>query len=180
LADLESLKGRDLVFCGMIKTVRDTVDQWRNKPYLLAVLEDYTDTYTVRLRNDDYVNYKQYFGPGVALMIRASVNEWRPKDEPNRVVYSLKIKSIHMLADVLEKMVRSIDIHVNIDELNDNLIQKMEEHTINGKGKTLKFFVKDPETNVQVNMFSRNRHVELDKSFIDFIQQATEFEFKLS
>ena len=45
-----SIRGRDLVFCGMVKSVRDGVDQWKNKPYLLAQLEDYTDTYNLRLK----------------------------------------------------------------------------------------------------------------------------------
>ena len=46
LSDLSQFKGRDVIFCGMVKSVRDGVDQWRNKPYMLAQLEDYTDTYT--------------------------------------------------------------------------------------------------------------------------------------
>ena len=180
LADLESLNGKDLVFCGMVKTIRDTVDPWRNKPYLLAVMEDYTDTYTLRLRNDDYVNFKQYFSPGVAVMIRASVNEWRPREEPNKVIYSLKIKVVHLLADVLDKLVRSVDLYVDVDRLNESLIQSLEEHTVSGKGKTLKFFIRDPETNIQVRLFSRNRHVLMEEPFLEYLQSATDFEFKLS
>jgi DNA polymerase-3 subunit alpha len=35
LSDLQQFRGRDVVFCGMVKEqFRDGVDQWRNKPYL--------------------------------------------------------------------------------------------------------------------------------------------------
>jgi len=180
LNDLNKLKGKDLSFCGIVKTVRDTVDQWRNKPYMIAVLEDYIDTYTLRLRNDDYVSFKQYFSPGVAVMIKATVNEWSPREEPNKVIYSLKIKMVHLLADVLDKLVRSVDIYMDIDRLNESFIKNLEKHTITGKGKTIKFFIKDPETNVAVNMFSRSRHVELKEKFLNFLQETTDFEFKLS
>jgi DNA polymerase-3 subunit alpha len=137
LSDLQQFRGRDVVFCGMVKTVRDGVDQWRNKPYLLAQLEDYTDTYNLRLKNDDYVNFKQYFLPDVALMIRATVNEWSPRDEPARKIFSLKFKMVYMLADVREKMVKSVDVSLNISQVNADLIESLEAHTVKEGGKIL-------------------------------------------
>jgi DNA polymerase III subunit alpha len=58
--DLKALSGRDFTFCGIVKTIRDTVDQWRNKPYLMAMVEDFTESYTIRLRGDDYVKFKHF------------------------------------------------------------------------------------------------------------------------
>lgn len=164
----------------MVKTVRDGVDQWRNKPYLLAQLEDYTDTYNLRLKNDDYVNFKQYFSPDVALMIRATVNKWSPREEPNRKIYSLKIKMVHMLADVREKLVRSVDISVEINQVSRELIETFERYTVNENGKILKFRIHDPETNTKVNLFSRKRHVVLTDEFMDYLQNSTGFDFILA
>ena len=180
LSDLQQFTGRDIIFCGMVKTIKDGVDQWRNKPYLLAQLEDYTDTYNLRLKNDDYVNFKQYFSPDVALMIRATVNEWSPREEPNRKIYSLKIKMVHMLADVREKLVRSLDISVEINQVSRELIETFERYTVNENGKILKFRVHDPETNTKVNLFSRKRHVVLTDEFMDYLQNSTGFDFILA
>ncbi|MCK4746084.1 MAG: DNA polymerase III subunit alpha, partial [Bacteroidales bacterium] len=180
LNDLQQHRGRDLVFCGIIKTVRDGVDQWRNKPYLLAQLEDYTDTFNIRLKNDDYVNFKQYFSPGVALMIRANVNEWTPREEPNRKIYSLKIKMVHMLADVREKLVRSLDIFLDINQISSELIDEIARYTVTENGKILKFHIRDPESNMKVNLFSRKRHVELTDEFMDYLQGNPGFEFRLA
>ncbi len=180
LSDLQQFSGRDVVFCGMVKTVRDGVDQWRNKPYLLAQLEDYTDTFNLRLKNEDYVNFKQYFSPDVALMIRATVNEWSPRDEPNRKIYSLRLKMVHMLADVREKLVRSVDISLDISQVSSDLIESFDRFTVNENGKILKFRILDPESNTKVNLFSRKKHVVLTDEFMDYLQNSSGFEFRFA
>ncbi|MGW8317432.1 MAG: helix-hairpin-helix domain-containing protein, partial [Bacteroidales bacterium] len=180
LSDLQQYSGRDLVFCGMVKTIRDGVDQWRNKPYLLAQLEDYADTYNLRLKNDDYVNFKQYFIPDVALMIRASVNEWNPREEPNRKIYSLKIKTVHMLADVCEKLVRSVDISLEIDQVTPELIDELDRYTVHENGKILKFVIQDPESNTNLKLFSRKKQVVLDDNFMEYLRKRAGFEFRFA
>jgi DNA polymerase-3 subunit alpha len=180
LGDLEPYSGRDLIFCGMVKTARDGVDQWRNKPYLLAQLEDYSDTYNLRLKNEDYVNFKQYFIPDVALMIRATVNEWSPRGEPNRRIYSLKIKMVHMLADVREKLVRSVDITLDIDQVSSELIDELEHYTVQEDGKVLRFLIHDPETNTNLKLFSRKKHVLLNESFMEYLKNSAAFEFRFA
>ena len=179
MSDLKALSGRDFTFCGIVKTIRDTVDQWRNKPYLMAVIEDFTESFTVRLRGDDYVKFKHFFNPEIALLIRASVNEWRPRDEPGKVVYSLKVKHIELLSEVREKMVRAVDLSIPLSAVNEDLIAELEQHTVASKGKVLKINITDPETNLKVNLFSRNRQVELNEEFIEYLNNTPEIEFRL-
>ncbi|MDF1570280.1 MAG: DNA polymerase III subunit alpha [Bacteroidales bacterium] len=179
MSDLKALSGRDFTFCGIVKTIRDTVDQWRNKPYLMAVVEDFTESYTVRLRGDDYVKFKHFFNPEIALLIRASVNEWRPRDEPGKVVYSLKVKHIDHLSEVREKTVKAIDLSIPLASVNENLINELEQHTVPSRGKILKINITDPETNLRVNLFSRNRQVDLTEEFIEYLNSIPEIEFRL-
>jgi hypothetical protein len=156
------------------------VDQWRNKPYLLAQLEDYTDTHNIRLKNDDYVNFKQFFSPDVALMIRAFVNEWSPREEPQKKIYSLKIKMVYMLADVREKLVRSVDLIVDINRINSELIEEIDHYTVQEKGKLLKFQVHDPESQMKVILFSRKKQVALTDEFMDYLKDNPEFDFRFT
>lgn len=179
MSDMKSLAGRDFTFCGMVKSTRDAIDQWRNKPYLMAVLEDYTDAYTIRLKNDDYVNFKHYFNPGVAVLIRGNVNEWRPREEPGKVVYSLKIKHVTMLDDVRDKMVKAVKLNIDIGRLNEKFLQELEKFTVHSEGKILKLTVSDEESNISVNLFSRNKQVDLSEEFIGFLQGLQDVEFKL-
>jgi DNA polymerase-3 subunit alpha len=179
MSDLKALSGRDFTFCGIVKTIRDTVDQWRNKPYLMAVIEDFTESYTVRLRGDDYVKFKHFFNPEIALLIRASVNEWRPREEPGKVVYSLKVKHIDLLSEVREKTVKAVDLSIPLSAVNEDLINELEQHTVHSRGKTLKINITDPETNLRVNLFSRNRQVDLTEEFIEYLNSVPEIEFRL-
>ncbi len=179
IKDLKSLSGKEFTFCGIVKTIRDTVDQWRNKPYLMVIIEDFTESYTLRLRGEDYVKFKQFFNLEIALLIRAGVNEWRPRDEPGKIVYSLKIKHISLMSEVMEKMVRAVDLNILLTSVNEVLINKLEEFTVSGEGKLLKVNVSDPESNIRVSMFSRNRQVKLTNEFIDFLNATPELEFKL-
>ncbi len=126
LSDLKSLNGRDFTFCGIVKTVSDTVDQWRNKPYLMALIEDFTESYTLRLRGEEYIKFKQFFKPEIALLIRAGVSEWRPREEPGKVVYSLKVKHITFLSEVIDKMVKAVDLKIPLNAVNENLIEELE------------------------------------------------------
>jgi DNA polymerase-3 subunit alpha len=155
------------------------VDQWRNKPYLMAVIEDFTESFTVRLRGDDYVKFKHFFNPEIALLIRASVNEWRPRDEPGKVVYSLKVKHIELMSEVRDKTVKAVDLSIPLSSVNEDLINELEQHTVHSKGKILKINITDPETNLRVNLFSRNRQVELTEEFIEYLNSIPEIEFRL-
>lgn len=180
LHDLSSYSGRDVVFCGMIKSVRDGVDQWKNKPYLLAQMEDYTDTYNIRLKNDDYVNFKHYFGPDVALIIRATVNEWSPREEPLKKIYSLRVKMIYMLADVRDKLVKSVDLILDINKIKPELMDELERFTVQDNGKVLKFQIQDPETKMMLKLFSRKKQVLLDDEFMKYLKEARDFDFRLA
>ena len=180
LHDLSSYSGRDLVFCGMIKTVRDGVDQWKNKPYLLAQMEDYTDSYNIRLKNDDYVNFKQYFSPDVALMIRATVNEWSPREEPQKKIYSLRIKMIYMLSDIREKLVKSVYLIMDINRIRPEFMDELERFTVHDSGKILKFQLHDPESQMKLKLFSRKKQVLLTDEFMNYLKEGRDFDFRLA
>lgn len=179
MSDLKALSGRDFTFCGIVKTVRDTVDQWRNKPYLMALIEDFTESFTIRIRSDEYVKFKHYFNPDIALFIRATVNEWRPRDEPGKVVYSLKVKQIEHLSEMKEKMVKGISLDIPMHSISEKLIDDLEKYTVSSQGKILKINITDLESNMKINLFSRNKQVEITEDFINFLNDTAEVEFKL-
>ncbi len=179
MSDLKSLAGHDFTFAGIVKTIKDTVDQWRNKPYLMAVLEDFTESYTVRLRGDDYVKFKQFFTPGIALLIRASVNEWRPREEPGKVVYSLKVKHIYLMSEVKDNLVKAVELSLPVNIVNEELIDDLEKFTVSSEGKELKIIIVDPENSIKVHLFSRNKQVRITEELIQLLNETPELQFKL-
>jgi hypothetical protein len=113
-------------------------------------------------------------------MIRATVNEWSPRDEPGRKIYSLRLKMVYMLADIREKLVKSVDVSLNINQLKSDLINSLEAYTVKEGGKILKFSIHDPESNMKLKLFSRTRQVELSDEFINYLKDNPGFDFRLA
>lgn len=55
----------------------------------------------------------------------------------------------------------------------------LEKFTVPSEGKILKINISDPDSNIKVNLFSRNKQVDITGEFIDFLNDIPELEFKL-
>ncbi len=85
-----------------------------------------------------------------------------------------------MLADVRDKLVKSIDILLDINKVSNELINSFDPYMVTDSGKVLKFRIHDPESNMKLNLFSRNKQVELSDDFINYLQNNPGFEFRLA
>lgn len=85
-----------------------------------------------------------------------------------------------MLADVRDKLVKSVDILLDINRVSNELITSFEPYTVNESGKVLKFQIRDEESNMNLNLFSRNKQVRLTDEFIDYLKNNPDFEFRLA
>ncbi|MGC9343162.1 MAG: DNA polymerase III subunit alpha, partial [Bacteroidales bacterium] len=171
--DLESLVGKDIVFPGIVKSFREGISQKNNKPFGNAVLEDYTDTYQLGLWRNDYVNFKNFFTPGVSLLIKSGVEKWESRD--GRKGISLRIKSIHLLSEVRDELIKEVNLKVPLnnvsDELIDNIKQFVKKPSKNNPGKHLKFMIVDSETNIKIDFFSRNQFIDISDEFFNFVEE---------
>ena len=85
-----------------------------------------------------------------------------------------------MLADVREKLVRSVNVSVDINQVSSEFIESIDHFTVNDTGKILKFHIHDSESNTLVNLFSRKKHVVLTDEFMDYLQNSSGFEFRFA
>jgi DNA polymerase-3 subunit alpha len=171
--DLESLVGKDIVFPGIVKSFREGISQKNNKPFGNAVLEDYTDTYQLGLWRNDYVSFKNFFTPGVSLLIKSGVEKWESKE--GRKGISLRIKSIHLLSEVRDELIKEVNLKVPLNNVSDELIENIKKFvkkpTKSNPGKHLKFMIVDNETNIKIDFFSRNQFIEISDEFFNFTEE---------
>ena len=85
-----------------------------------------------------------------------------------------------MLADVREKLVKSVNISLDVSRISSELMDAFEQYTVPEHGKILKFNIHDPESQMNLRLFSRKKHVELTDEFVDYLQNSSEFEFSLA
>jgi DNA polymerase-3 subunit alpha len=180
--DLQSLTNKEFTFAGMVKSFREGISQKNNKPFGNAVLEDYTDSYQLGLWRNDFVNFKSYFMPGVALLFKANAEEWTTKD--GRSGISLRLKSIHLLSEVRAELIKQVNITIDLENIDSEFIQSISQYIKkpekNNKGKLLHFKVVDKETNISLDMFSRNQYVDLTDDFIGFVEENKNIEYYLN
>jgi DNA polymerase III subunit alpha len=176
LKNLADLNGKDISFAGIITEVRNGTTK-TGKPYGSVTIEDYSDSYKLMFFSNDFLEFNKYFTVGYSLLFKAKVLP-RPYGDAQ---LEIKVKSIIMLANVREELVKSISIVVPVQSVTDELITELKAHTDNGKGKVeLKFKVIDRKDNISIDMYSRLQRINLSEELIAYLKQRDEIEFRLS
>lgn len=179
---LQDFKGKDVTFAGIIKSFREGISQKGNRAYGIAMLEDFTDAYQLRLWGNDFVNYKKFFTIGYSILVKAAVEEWTSKKD-GRSGIEVRVKNIHLLSEVRKEMVRSVLITLKLGLMNDAFIDELDKHIIKAEkgndAKLLRVQVVDNESNLKVDLFSRSKYLNLSDSFFEFLDANPEVEYLL-
>jgi DNA polymerase-3 subunit alpha len=178
LDNLSNLNGQEVMVAGLVRSHKSAYTK-NNKPFGSIMLEDYTDSFLLRLFNKDYIAFQNYFTPGYALLIRGQV---QPRPFNNGTVdYELKVKEIKMLADVREEMISSLRVTVPLSSLDENLIDEIDKYADQQKGSArLRFMVHDREENIYIEMFSRSKRIQIDDRLIEYLREQPGLDFKLN
>ena len=174
-ANMEQYRDRDVTIAGM--TIASRIDTAKNgKQYGRITLEDYTDSMDIMLFGKDFENYRNFCFNGYYIMVRGRIQpkSYRPDE------LELHIKSINMLYDVREKMIKSITLNIPLDEVNDIFIDDITRFVQRDKANiTLKFKVFDPEYQIAVDLFSRAYRVNITQEFVNYLYDS-EINFKVN
>ncbi len=175
LNDLRDMNGKDITFAGIVTSARQGTSK-NGKPYGIITIEDYTDSYKLMFFSNDYVDNSKYFQTGYSLMFKGRI-QGRMFNENELEV---KVKTITMLPNVREEMVKSISLIVPVQMVTDQLIAEILQHS-DAKGKiTLKFKIIAPKENLAVDLFSRNTRMNITEGFINYLKSSEGIEFKLN
>lgn len=174
MKDLPSLNGKDITIAGMITSAKVLTSKNGNF-YGRVTLEDYSDSWEMTLFGKDFENFRKFFFEGYSLLIKGKV---QPKSY-NPAEIEFKIKSMHMLSDVKEEMIKMVSITIPLDEINEGLVDNIKKQAEVNKGKiNLKFKIVDPESKISIDLFSRTLKVNLSQKFLDFLQ-VNDFVFRV-
>jgi DNA polymerase-3 subunit alpha len=174
-SNIEALKGRELTLVGMVTEARESFGK-TGKPYSQIVLTDYTDSYKCFFFAKDYVEYGKYCKPGPYLMVKGVVQNRFGGDQ-----IEFKINRIELMEEIREKYFKSITVKIPLTNLTGDVIDELERLTLNSKGKSLlKFDIYDLETNMVVNLFSRNTRIEITDELLAYFEKHDDLAFKIN
>lgn len=148
------------------------------KPFGNFTISDFTGSMQIALFGEDYVNFKNFLSDGYFIYIKAQVRErWNQPDS-----LELKVTRMMLLDDVREKMVKSLTVNFKLDDITEVVVDDLESLIKANPGNcAVKISIFDHESQIQVDMPSKNGKVSVNSNFIKQLEAlAGEGAYKLN
>ena len=137
---------------------------------------DYADSYKMFFFAKDYVEFGKYCKPGLYLLIKGSIQNRFGSDQ-----LEFKVSRIDLLQEVRKNLVKSITLMMPLNALTSEFISDFEDMTAKNKGSViLKFNIRDTETNISLQMFSRTTRIDINNEVINFFEGHEHIAFKIN
>ncbi|NVJ86983.1 MAG: DNA polymerase III subunit alpha [Algoriphagus sp.] len=176
LNDLNTIRSKNEIQLAGIVTDFAHRTTKNGKPFGTLSLEDYQGGYTFFLFGEDYVKYKEYFMKGWFLFIKGKVGQ--KKWAENELEF--KVSSIMLLSEIRGKMVKGLRVNIDLDDLNYDLMEKLEGITEKYKGEAkLYFTVKDRKENITLELFSKRFSINPCEELIGELKLIPEIAYKV-
>ncbi|MDH6356305.1 DNA polymerase III subunit alpha [Parabacteroides sp. PF5-9] len=176
LNEKENLKGRELLFGGIVTAFREGMTK-TGKPYGIVKIEDFTGNAEIALFGNDYIEYSKYCRLGMYLLFTGRVEPRRWREEE----LDLRIGSIRLLQDEKDKMIEKINITIPVHGLDETIITELSVLIKSNPGNTLLYFkVVDGERNLSLDFFSQTIKLDVTHELIHFLERNGYIDFKIN
>ena len=168
LEDLSTLSTKEnIVLGGIITSVESRLTK-TGKPCGFVVIEDFNGSGRIALFGEEWAKWQGMLREGYTVFIRAKCSQ-RFKDSK---FFDFRISDIKLLQTVKEESIDKITLHVNVNDLNEELVDDLMSIVSTNKGSTQLFLqVNDHINNTNFLMRAREREIELTHDFLSYIEQ---------
>ena len=139
-AKLESLKtleqyvNKNLTFGGIITNVQHRVAK-NGKGWASFLLEGYDESYEFKIFGDDYMKNRYYLVPNSFTYMKVGIKEgWADKETGKKGEPRLQFLDFKLLQDVFDNFAKKLIIHLNIKDLQSDLIHRLSTLFQENKG----------------------------------------------
>ncbi len=174
-ADPKRYFNKVVTIAGMITGAQERMTKM-GKPYGSFILEDFNETKKFFLFSEDYLKMKHFLVEGFNVLVKVRVQVRRGDQEQLEV----KVISISLMADALEKLTKSITLTLNADEVSAELIGSLKKMIKAKSGNCLvKIRIEDTLNKAYLHMQPRNNAVD-PAYFIRELKKLPEIGYKLN
>lgn len=172
----QKLRNKEFRIIGQIVESQEKLTR-NGKPFGIFTIEDYSGQKEFFVFSEQYINIKNYLIAGSYVMLKIKYVPGRyNKDE-----LQLQFQSACFLADVFEKFFRSVELKINLNEIDDNLVGQLIEVAENNPGtKTLTMKVLDHENKKAIRFASRTTKVDITREFLEELERIGKIGVKIS
>ncbi|MCH8905373.1 MAG: DNA polymerase III subunit alpha, partial [Bacteroidetes bacterium] len=176
VSDLEHFKNKDVEIAGMISGVRIGTDKY-GKQYAFFTIEDYSGKFNLSLFSEGYLKMRHFLVDGETIFIKGRMQMRNNFDD--RI--ELRIKSMMLLNEVLDKEIRFINIHIPLSDISDELMNDLNKIIEEHPGKCeLKIKVFDQAENISVMLPSQNVKLHVDRELIKSLESVNGLKINLN
>ncbi len=176
LTDLHALKGREILFGGIVTDFTEKMTK-SGQPFGVGKIEDFSGSFEIATFRQDYISFGNYFRPGMYLLINASVQprSWDPTN------MEIKINKIRLLSEEKDKLISKINIMLPLHHLNAGMIEDLSSLITANPGTCNLFFkVIDGEQNMTVDLMSKSIRVNITPQLIEYLESSENIDFTIN
>ena len=165
---------KDLSVAGIV--TKTNVRQSKNgKPFVLFTIEDYSGSLDLALFGEDYLKHAHFINPGEFLYLKGSL---KPRFGGDTLEF--KITTTQLLADVRSKMCRSVNVTIDLDQINSVTVVEIDRIIQENKGSCLLYLTLSSNGGeYAVKTYSRTYRVDPNNNLIDELSKLDGISYKI-
>lgn len=184
LREFEAIKNKDLIIGGLVVNATQRITK-TGKPFGSFIFEDYDDSFEIMLFGDDFLKNKKFLTEGYFLQIRGRFGLRFGKEGD----WEFKITGIDLLAELRDKLVKSITIQMPLKALNEELMEKIDTVLKENKNNNekcycrLHFEVHDithEEEQIKLELTSKSILINPNNHFLEQLTKLNAVNYKLN
>ncbi|MHA7877379.1 MAG: DNA polymerase III subunit alpha [Bacteroidota bacterium] len=170
-----TLKGREAQLAGVV-TEYKTRQSKHGKPFGVFTIEDYEGTLSLSLFGEDFLKNQHMLQKGMFIYITGPVTE-RYKQAG---IWELRPRKLSLLSEVREKMSKSLQLHLSVQQVNEDLAHRLEQTLSQYPGDCpLILHLTDLKEAIRVAGLSRSYKIKPSNAFFEAVQAIPEITCRL-
>jgi DNA polymerase-3 subunit alpha len=168
--DLEPLINRELHLAGIINSV-EHLQTKNGKQWAKFNIEDFSDQQEFRIFSEDYLKFRHFLVANTFVRFRVAIREgWINHETGKRGAPRLQFLTFESLQETIDKNSKKITLQLEIHNLNEETVSKIEEQLKAYRGdKHLAFDIYDSKEKLKLTLNSRKTKVKICTELLDYL-----------
>jgi DNA polymerase III subunit alpha len=134
LKSLEQYVGKNLAFGGIVTNVQHRTAK-NGKGWATFILEGYDESYEFRIFDEEYLKFRHFLVQNHFVFIKVTVKDgWVNRETGKKSDPRIQFLQVQSLQDVLATFAKKLIIHVDVKDLREDLIAKLNAVFQSNKG----------------------------------------------
>ncbi|WP_121667003.1 DNA polymerase III subunit alpha [Mesonia aquimarina] len=179
-SQLENHVNKEMSLGGVISDVQHRVSK-AGKGWAIFTVEDYFESYDFKIFGEEYLKYRHFLMPNNFIHLKVFVKEgWTNKETGKKSDPRIQFNSFKQLQDVMETYAKKLTIQLDIDDLKEEHIQKLQDlFTYHPGDHMLNFVVYELKDRIKLHMPSRRQKVKISQELLDELE-GQQLHYKVS